>query len=416
MANNIAMNITSKIVALSSAVAFALQIALALLMLRYFSPEEVGMFSVISQIGFFWTTLALAQAPLRLLANQGVSVYEDVISALLSSIQRFVWLLPVTAVAVWWSGLPFVSALLWTFLLSLCQLTWMLAQSMRLRMVGTWGHVLARVLPPFISLLVTFVAVQMQWDGPSLLIAALTGYAIGALSIVPAFFSTFQFLAKKSIRIHSNNTQPFNTFEDGSALSPSLRTSDARPAWLRMAHSLIDALLATALLVIWQRQFGSQETGWLAAPLRIMGFIPAVIHMAWAQVLLAQHKQSRINPTLVGLTGFSFVALIGASCFVALNVGWISYDWQGVKTYLLMLVMWQGFACMTAAYSHRPFQTHESISYSIICTAISIAQFLVLVVPVIFNFQPTPHLFFSWFAIVSFCGLSVLFFRLKNLI
>ena len=45
------MNITSKIVALSSAVAFALQIALALLMLRYFSPEEVDMFSVISQIG-----------------------------------------------------------------------------------------------------------------------------------------------------------------------------------------------------------------------------------------------------------------------------------------------------------------------------------------------------------------------------
>jgi len=48
-----------------------------LLMLRYFSPEEVGMFSVISQIGFFWTTLALAQTPLRLLANHGVSVFED---------------------------------------------------------------------------------------------------------------------------------------------------------------------------------------------------------------------------------------------------------------------------------------------------------------------------------------------------
>jgi hypothetical protein len=41
------MNITSKIVALSSAVAFALQTTLALLMLRYFSPEEVGIFSVI---------------------------------------------------------------------------------------------------------------------------------------------------------------------------------------------------------------------------------------------------------------------------------------------------------------------------------------------------------------------------------
>jgi hypothetical protein len=183
-----------------------------------------------------------------------------------------------------------------------------------------------------------------------------------------------------------------------------------------MAHSFIDALLATALLVIWQRQFGSQETGWLAAPLRVMGFIPAVIHMAWAQVLLAQHRHSRMNPALVGLAGFSFVALIGASCLLALNMGLISHDWNGVKTYLWMLVMWQGCACLTAAYSHRPFQTQESISYSLTCIAISIAQFLVLVIPLIFNFQPTPHLFFSWFAIVSICGLLVLFFRIKNLI
>jgi len=406
------MNITSKIVALSSALAFALQIALALLMLRYFSPEEVGVFSVISQIGFFWTTLALAQTPLRLLASQGVSVYEDVISALLSSIQRFVWLLPVTAAAVWWSGLPFVSALLWTLLLSLCQLTWMLAQSMRLRMVGTWGHVLVRVLPPFTSLLVTFVAVQMQWDGPSLLLAALLGYAIGALGIAPAYFFTFRFFSKQSIYIHSTITQSFTTFEGSPAPSSVLRTSDARPTWLRMAHSFIDALLATALLVIWQRQFGFQETGWLAAPLRVMGLIPAVIHMAWAQVLLAQHRHSGMNPALVGLAGFSFVALIGASCLVALNMGLISHDWNGVKTYLWLLVMWQGCACLTAAYSHRPFQTEKSISYSLTCIAISIAQFLVLVIPLIFNFQPSPHLFFSWFVIVSICGILVLFFSL----
>jgi hypothetical protein len=97
-------------------------------------------------------------------------------------------------------------------------------------------------------------------------------------------------------------------------------------------------------------------------------------------------------------------------------MGLISHDWNGVKTYIWILVMWQGCACLTAAYSHRPFQTEESISYSLTCIAISIAQFLVLVIPLIFNFQPTPHLFFSWFAIVSICGLLVLFFRLKNLI
>ena len=117
------MNITSKIVALSSAVAFALQIALALLMLRYFSPEEVGMFSVISQIGFFWTTLALAQTPLRLLANHSASVFDDARHAWVSSLQRFVWLSPLAAMAVWWSGLSFVNALLWALLLSKCQFT-----------------------------------------------------------------------------------------------------------------------------------------------------------------------------------------------------------------------------------------------------------------------------------------------------
>ena len=53
------MNPTSRIIALTSTIAFGLQIAMAFLMLRYFSPEEVGTFSVISQIGFFWTTLAL---------------------------------------------------------------------------------------------------------------------------------------------------------------------------------------------------------------------------------------------------------------------------------------------------------------------------------------------------------------------
>ncbi len=53
---------TSRVVALSSAVAFATQVAFALLMLRLFTPQEVGEFSVISQIGFFWMTLALAQA------------------------------------------------------------------------------------------------------------------------------------------------------------------------------------------------------------------------------------------------------------------------------------------------------------------------------------------------------------------
>jgi hypothetical protein len=364
-------------------------------MLRYFSPEEVGMFSVISQIGFFWTTLALAQTPLRLLANDGISVFDDVRAAWLSSIQRFLWLLPVTAVAVWWSGLSFVSALLWTFLLSICQLTWLLAQSMRLRMRGTLGHVITRVLPPFISLLFTFFAVHMQWHGTSLLFAALLGYATGAISILPSFFSTFRYLSKQSLHIDSSNTK-------------SITKLDVRPTWLRMSHSLIDALLATSLLVIWQRQFGAQETGWLAAPLRVMGFIPAVIHMAWAQVLLTQQQKPRIKSTLVGIAGFSFVAFIGVSSFLALNLGLISHNWHGVKTYIWMLVLWQGCACMNAAFSHLPFQTKQSVSYSLTCIVITIPQFLILLVPVFLNYELSPHLLFKIFVITSLFGYLLL--------
>jgi len=96
-------------------------------------------------------------------------------------------------------------------------------------------------------------------------------------------------------------------------------------------------------------------------------------------------------------------------------MGLISHDWNGVKTYLWMLVLWQGFACMTAAYSHYPFQTNQSVSFSLTCIAISATQFFFLVISVIFNHQLTPHLFFNFFVIVSIIGSLVLFFRLQNL-
>ena len=415
MADDIAMNITSKIVALSSAVAFALQIALALLMLRYFSPEEVGTFSVISQIGFFWTTLALAQAPLQLLANHGVSVFDDARQAWFSSLKRFVWLLPVASIAVWLSGLSFLNGMFWTLLLSLCQFTWMLAQSMRLRMDGAWAHVRLRVLPPLITLLVTYYAEQEQWSGPSLLLAALSGYAIGTLGLAPAFLSKFQLRSEQSIYKFSNNTCPFTVTKEITFSASLATSSDTRPTWLRMLHSLMDALLATALLVIWQRQFGAQETGWLAAPLRILGFVPAVIHMAWAQVLIAQHQKTYINPGLVGLAGFFSASLIGAISHLAFYFNWIDNDWKGIYSYLWMLILWQGSACMTAAYSHRPFQTKKTARYSMTCIGITFVQLLTLTAPVFFNYNLSPQIHFNFFVLSSVISSLFMLFLLKKM-
>jgi len=158
-------------------------------------------------------------------------------------------------------------------------------------------------------------------------------------------------------------------------------SGDNRSTTLRMAHTLADALLATTIVVVWQRMYGAQETGWLAAPLRMMGFVPAVVHMAWAQVLLAQPQHARTNPLWVGLAGFASVALIGAGCAVALEFGWLGEQWQGVWPYLLPLVLWQGSACLVATYSHRPFQTNKSTIYSIICIIQTSIQFIILFLP-----------------------------------
>ena len=411
------MNITSKIVALSSAVAFALQIALALLMLRYFSPEEVGMFSVISQIGFFWTTLALAQTPLQLLANHGASVLDDARHAWISSMQRFVWLLPVAALAVWWSGLSFVSALLWALLLSLCQLTWMLAQSMRLRMASAWAQVGVRVLPPLLALLVSIATVSLQWGGPALLSAALLAYAAGAVWLFPALVSThqanFQNVSAASIDApFSQNTQVLTTLASIPAVS-----GDNRSAKLRVAHTLVDAMLATAIVVIWQRAYGAQETGWMTAPLRLMGFVPAVVHMAWAQVLLAQPlvRDKRVNPMWVGLGGFVCVALLGASCALALAIGWLGENWQGVWSYLLPLVLWQGSACYVAAHSHIPFKTNKARQYSWLCIGVAGLQILALLTPYVMRMDITSVVHFMGFSSISLIGFIFISVYIKNL-
>jgi hypothetical protein len=386
------MNPTSKIVALSSALAFALQIVLALLMLRYFSPEEVGTFSVISQIGFFWTTLALAQAPLQLLANHDVSVLEDARLAWVASIKRFIWLLPIAALAVWWSRVSFINTLLWALLLSFCQLTWMLAQSMRLRMSSAWSQVGVRVLPPLIALLATSVGIHLEWSGFVLLSAALLGYAVGAAWLFPAFL----------IFPHSNSDDVSVACHTEASTVSGISSATENPSTsLRMAHTLVDALLATAIVVVWQRLYDAQETGWMTAPLRVMGFVPAVVHMAWAQVVLAQPQHTRTNPLWVGLGGAASVALLGIGCAVALEIGWLSEEWQGVKPYLFPLVLWQGSACLAAAFSHLPFQSLIAQKYSWVCIGVASLQGSILLLPALHIYTSTSQVHLLIFSVIS---------------
>ncbi len=355
---------TSRVVALSSAVAFATQMAFALLMLRLFSPQEVGEFSVISQIGFFWMTLALAQTPLGMLANQHLPPHMAAQHAWRASALRGLALLPVAALAVWFSQLSLWPALLWALLLAFCQMGWMLAQSFTLRIGSVWQQAAVRVLPPATAaaaaLTAALVGASLGWSGPTLVVSALLGYAVGAAWLVPAL---------RARDAHASNAAAIAT-----------QQSDPRSATLRMAHTLVDALLATAIIVVWQRMYGAEETGWMSALLRVLGFLPAVVHMAWAQVALAKGHQNT-NPWWLGLGAFACVIVLGLSCAIALQLEWLDARWSGVWPYIAPLVMWQGSACLSAAFSHRPFQTQSASAYSWACMALGLLQAGALLVP-----------------------------------
>jgi uncharacterized membrane protein YqaE (UPF0057 family) len=178
-----------------------------------------------------------------------------------------------------------------------------------------------------------------------------------------------------------------------------------------MAHTLVDALLATAIIVVWQRLYGAQETGWMSALLRVLGFLPAVVHMAWAQVALAQgHHANKpqtagTSPWWLGLVAFACVIVLGLSCAVALYQEWLDPRWRGVWPYIAPLVLWQGSACLSAAFSHRPFQTQSASAYSWACMALGGVQALVLLAPMVLA-QPvdaTQHM--AALALVSSLGL-----------
>jgi uncharacterized membrane protein YqaE (UPF0057 family) len=410
---------TSRVVALSSAVAFATQVAFALLMLRWFTPQEVGEFSVISQIGFFWMTLALAQAPLGMLANQHLPAHTAAQQVWRASVLRGVGLLPVAALAVWFSQLAMWPALLWASLLAFCQMGWMLAQSFTLRAGSAWQQAAVRVLPPLTAaasaLTAALLGASVGWSGPTLVASALLGYALGAAWLVPALRERVVHLHGTSPSSASAATATSDSTESTDAAYTAQPThgqqSDSRSATLRMSHTLVDALLATAIIVVWQRLYGAEETGWMSALLRVLGFLPAVVHMAWAQVSLAQGKHSHpdnthmANPWWLGLGAFAIVILLGLSCAVALYLGWLDPRWGGVWPYIAPLVLWQGSACLSAAFSHRPFQTQSAHAYSWACMAVGALQSAVLLAPLGLAQPISAEQHIAAFGLVSSLGL-----------
>jgi hypothetical protein len=388
-------------IALASAVSLGAQVLFSLVMLRLFAPQAVGEFSVISQIAFFWMTLALAQSPLKLLADVHRPAVQALRSALRGSLLRWLLLLPLAWLGVHLSALAQTDQVLgWAALLALLQLGWYLAQPLTLRIASTRSTAWGRALPPVVALMVAGAVgtVWPQAGSSSLLLAAASGYAVGALWLLQARHA---------------RTVPV-TAEAG--LTPVPTQADNRSAMLRLAHTSADALTGVAIVLVWQRSHGAAQAGYLAVLLRVLGFVPTMIHAAWAQVLLAQGTRRHISPLWIALGGAVATATLGLVCVLAVQMQWLAASWTGLAPYVLPLVLWQAGACLLAACSHLPFQRGRARAFSLAAISFDALQLVVLCTPLIVGYAVDATTHAWWVGAISTAGLlalSAMLLRLK---
>lgn len=345
--------------ALGSLVSLAAQGFLALVLFKLFSPEAVGVFSVTSQIAFFWASLALAQSPLSLLANRHEEPRAAARQAWWQSVRRMLWLAPLAAVGAAWAGLGHWGAVsAWAAALCVTQLSWLLAQSLTLRLGSRWSMAWVRLVPPVLA---AWAVLLGAWGfhgagAPVLLGAAVVGYAVGAWWLRLAW--------------QSGASAALDTVPTSEADEPAASQSDPRSARLKMLHALVDGLAATTLAVSWPAHYGAQEAGWLLAVLRVLSFVPALVHTAWAQVVLGSASAVRLRPVHVAWAASALVLGVGALVQLALALAWLDARWQGLSGYVWPLAAWQIAACFVAAYAHWPFQKGLASVYSGLCIAI----------------------------------------------
>ena len=149
---------------------------------------------------------------------------------------------------------------------------------------------------------------------------------------------------------------------------------------------------------------------YLTALLRVLGFVPALVHIAWAQVALvdANNAPSGHNPAKpwwLGVGAFACVLSLGFIAAVALYIGWLNEHWYGMRPYIAPLVLWQGCACLSAAFAHRPFQTQSTHSYSLLCMGTAALQSAALLIPIVLDQPLDPATHLSLLATVSGLGL-----------
>ena len=393
--------------ALGSLVSLAAQGFLALVLFRLFSPEEVGVFSATSQLAFFWASLALAQSPLSLLAERHQEPRAAARRAWRQSAWRLLWLAPVAALGAVWSGLDDAAQVwAWAAALGLAQLSWLLAQSLTLRVGSRWSVGLVRMVPPVLAAAVAVLGAVLfpeRGEGlelPVLLVSACLGYLAGAVWMRLAFQSAAVPDAAGAAEADSGL---------GPATAEAPPSLDPRSARLKMLHTLSDGLAATALALSWPAHYGAQEAGWLLALLRILSFIPALVHTAWAQVVLSSATKVQLRPLQVAWAASALVLAVGVLAQLALTWGWLDERWQGLSAYVWPLVLWQTAACFVAAHAHLPFQKGLAAGHSWLCVVMN-AGFIALcvVLPWASTLSASTHMvWLSSYMLLSLAGLTL---------
>lgn len=349
--------------AAGSLVSLAAQGLMALGLLHLFDAAAVGRFSLIAQVAFGWATLALAQSPLSLLANQAWPARPAARQALHTSLRRWLWLCLPAALALAWAVReqgPWLAALLWSAAIALAQMGWLLAQSLTLRLHGGLSIAMVRLLPPVLAAaLVATAAWGLEWrSSQALTAAALAGYAAGALWLTPLW------------GVASTPPEPWNA-----------APTDTRSERLKFIHTLSDVAVATALAAHWSALYGAAQAGALLLLLRLTGFVPALVSTAWAQVVLSRPQARRPSSLLAALAGVAAVGLMGLSVRVALQAGWLAPGWHTLADCLWPVCLWQMAACLMAAVSHRPWPAGRAVTYTRQCLAINAVQAALLLLP-----------------------------------
>ncbi|MEJ6024057.1 hypothetical protein [Ramlibacter sp. PS4R-6] len=366
---------------LGSFASLASQALFAAFLLKLFEPAAVGVFSLVNQVAFSWATLALAQSPLSLLADRADPAH-GARRAWLASAVRMVWLLPLAALAWFWSSPAtgfHASPLAWLAAIAITQMTWALAQSLVLRTGPGLSIFLVRCVPPALAVLIAGVGAFAfpRSEPTALLLAAVVGYAVGSLWLFPTLS------ARAPV-------------EPGDAAQAD--GHDDRSSRLKLVHTLFDLASATLIAVQWTRVWGPVEAGYLLVLLRVYGFVPALVHTAWAQVLLSKGEARVRSSVAVGAACCAIVLVLGLLVQAALAFGWLAPEWAALRRYIWPLAIWQMAACLFGSLSHAPFLAGRARAYSLQCIGVDTMLLGLLVLAPLVQVAPG-----DWIMVVAGC-------------